>query len=666
MKIPFSIGLLAIGSAAFAQTTPPAVTLKEVTVTGNPLGSSDLVAPAAQLSGTNLLLRSQTTVGETLSGTPGVSSTYFGPNASRPTIRGLEGDRIRILNNSGASTDVSSLSFDHAMAADPITIERIEVLRGPAALLYGGSAIGGVVNLIDNRIPQAPQTGISGRADLGFATANRERGGGVLLEGGNGRVVLHADAFSRRTSDVRVPVDLACTQDGVTRVQRRICNSAGETRGGAVGGSVFFDRGYVGASASTYRNDYGAVAEDEVTIGMRSNRYAVEGELRDLGVIASLKAQASRTDYRHTEFEAGAPGTLFRNEGDDLRIEARHRKFGSLDGVIGVQVDRNDFSADGAEAFAPYSRTRQKALFAYEELGLSWGKLTFGARAENVEVTSFGNPVVARFATGTREFSPTSFAAGVLWNVAPGWQLTSNLAATQRAPKDYELFANGPHVATGAWEVGDPALGVERSRNVDVGVQWRQGPNAFRANAFRNRFSNYISLESTGNVIVDEEEGEEIPEFAYRPVRARFHGLEASGTARLLDGPQTVDLELRTDIVRAKNADTGEPLPRIAPWRAGATLAWARGAWGARLGFDHFAAQRRVPAGNLPAAAYTLWNAAVTYRMEVRESTLLWYARLDNATDKLAYSATSILTQTAPGKAPLPGRSVKIGLQVNF
>ncbi|RYX88480.1 MAG: TonB-dependent receptor, partial [Comamonadaceae bacterium] len=509
--------ILSLAAPALAQTAAPAPgsTLREVTVTGNPLGATDLVTPAASYSGQELLLRQATTIGETLVNTPGVSSTYFGPNASRPVIRGLDGDRIRILGNGGANLDVSGLSYDHAVTADPISIERIEVLRGAGALMYGGSAVGGVVNVIDNRIPREPlfdaKGGVSGKADVGLATANRERGGGLLLETGTDKYALHVDVFDRRTSDVRVPLGLSCTQSGVTVVRNSICNSAASTNGGALGGSVFFDHGYLGASVSTYRNNYGTVAEDEADIRMRTDRFALEGEVRNLGGwLQSIKGQFSHSDYRHTEFDAGAPQTTFKNRGDELRLEARHKTvntgLGALDGVLGLQLDTSRFSADGAEAFAPYSRTRQAALFAYEELGMSWGKLTFGARVEDVQVDSQGNPTVPRFAPASRDFRPLSYALGALvdpdkaglknWG---GWQATSNLSWTQRAPKDYELFADGPHGATGVYEVGNPAFGKEKSVNVDAGLKWKSGANTFAVSAFVNDFRNYLSLESTGN-----------------------------------------------------------------------------------------------------------------------------------------------------------------------
>lgn len=687
--------ILSLGSLALAQPAPGAASatsaapsLREVTVTGNPLGAADTVAPAAALSGEGLALRAKPTFGETLDGLPGVSSSYFGPNASRPIIRGLDGDRIRILQNGGATVDASALSYDHAVPADALVAERIEVLRGPAALLYGGSAVGGVVNVIDNRIPREKLDGVSGKADLGFASGNKERGGAAMVEAGNDRYAIHVDAFDRRTSDVRVPTQLGCEKPGAPGLASRICNSASESKGGSVGGTLFLDRGYIGASASTFRSDYGTVAEDDVTIGMRSNRYVVEGEYR-LGtpLIESVKARVSHTDYRHTEYEGGEAGTTFLNRGNDLRIEARHAPIGLLNGVVGLQAENTHFSADGEEAFAPRSRTQSTALFVHEELTTQWGKLTFGGRTEQVQVESYGNPDIDRFDIGKRTFHPGSAAVGALVNVAPQWQLTSNLSYTQRAPKDYELFANGPHVATGAWETGDSALGLEKATSLDLGAAWKDGPHRFAVNAYASDFSNYIGLTPSGDVLSEEgvrnpADGDGLPEYRYQGVRARFYGLEASGTVRLwgasglaaapgIVADSTLDLLLRGDLVRATNRDTGEPLPRIAPARVGATLAWSQGPWRVGGGFDALAAQDRVPSdGTRSTAGYTLWNASLGYRTQAQfgatRSSLLWYARLDNISDRLAYSATSILTTTAFPKSPLPGRSLKVGLQATF
>lgn len=669
---------------ARAQDAPPrsdataAPTLSEVTVTGNPLGAEQIVAPASTLSGENLLLQRAATLGDTLRELPGVSSSYFGPNAGRPSIRGLDGDRVRILQNSGASFDASSLSYDHNTPIDPLAIERVEVLRGPAALLYGGSAQGGVVNVIDNRIPRepvaGPEGGVTGRADASWSSGDAQKAGAALIEGGNDRYALHVDAFARNAGDTAVPVALECTRPGSPALARRICNSANRASGGAVGGTAFFDRGYLGASLAGYRSDYGTVAEEDVTIGMRSTRAALEGLWRNPGgLIESVRGQFSHGNYRHTEYEGSEAGTVFTNRGNELRLEARHRALGRLQGVWGLQWEGNEFSALGEEAFVPTSRTRTAALFAQEELGTDWGKLTFGARAEQVRVRSLGSDETDRFTTGTRRFTPGSGAVGALVNVASGWQLTGNLAYTQRAPKDTELFANGPHLATGTWEQGNPGLGLEKSASIDVGVKWKDGAHRFALTAFASRYGNYIGLLPTGAT----REGD-LPEYVFTGVKARFAGLEASGTVRLLgqqgvwrgagggEGTSVLDLDLRADLVRATNTSTGQPLPLIAPARVGATLRWAEGPWGVRLGFDHSMAQHRVPEGNRVTAGYTLWNASVTWRQKLGRAQLQWYARVDNLSNRLAYSASSILTQSAFGRAPLPGRSLRVGVQATF
>ncbi len=669
----------AASASTFAQTTraPQEPTLQPVIVTGNPLGASDVVAPAQVLQGTSLLLRQASTLGEALNGLPGVSSTYFGPNASRPIIRGLDGDRIRILSNSGATIDASALSYDHAVALDPIAVERIEVLRGPGALLYGGSAIGGVVNVIDNRIPKERIQGVTGKVDFGLSSGNSGKNGAFLIETGNDKFALHADVSARSSGDVSVPIALACTNPSSPASAKKICNSAADAKSGAIGGSMFFGQSRIGLSVSSFNTNYGTVAEDEVTIDMKSTRTALDADFKIGGLIDSVQLQASKTRYKHTEFEGTTVGTEFKNSGNDLRLQAKHAKVGNLTGVIGLQLDNYRFSADGAEAFAPYSKTGQSALFLYEEAAFNWGKLSFGGRMEDVKVQSFGNPNIARFTPAERSFKPTSYAAGALVNVSPAWQLTSNFASSQRAPKDYELFADGPHIATAAYEVGDPNLRKEKSTSLDVGARWKSGAHFAQVNVFNSRFKNYTFLGITGNSRgadaelnpvdaagdgVADGSGEDIfPEYAYSQVKARFTGFELAGNWRLMDAASKLDLQWRVDSTRATNATAGQALPRISPLRVGAALAWAQGAWGAKLGFDRNAAAR-----DGSAAAYTLLNAALTYKIKAKDADLLWFARLDNAGNKLAYSATSILTTSAPGKAPLPGRSLKVGLQAQF
>jgi iron complex outermembrane receptor protein len=316
----------------------------------------------------------------------------------------------------------------------------------------------------------------------------------------------------------------------------------------------------------------------------------------------------------------------------------------------------------GDEAFAPFSRTRSQALFVHEELPTDWGQVTAGARWESVRVESLGNPELSRFdeGIGTQKFSPFSLAMGAVFKLSPAWSLTGNAALTQRAPKDYELFANGPHLATNAWEIGNKELGLEKSKSLDAGLEWKSGPHRWNVTAFVSQFANYIGLMNT------EEVEDDLPVQRYQGVKSQFRGLEASGRQRLWQNTSTLDLDWRVDTVRATNIRTGEPLPRIAPLRLGATLVHGQGPWRAKLGADWHAAQKRVPEGSVATGSYTLVNASVSYRQKLDATVLNWFARLDNLTDQLAYSATSILTSTAFGKSPLPGRSFKLGVQASF
>ncbi len=675
-------------SAVWAQSQPGATPstfttpLQEVTITAQPPTPAGLSAPVQQLSGAALAQRLGSTLGETLDNLPGIANSAFGPNVGRPVIRGLDGDRIRILQNSGANMDVSGLSFDHALPIDPLTTERIEVLRGPATLLYGSSAIGGVVNVIDNRIAHEPmfdaQGGVLGKAELRAGGAALERSSGALVEAGNDKWVLHLDAFDRSTRNLSVPKLMACTVNGVTTMQRRVCNSASDAQGTAGGATLLLDRGYLGLSASEYRSTYGTVAEPDVTIGMLRRHQVMEGEWRDAaGLLQALKFQWGHTRYSHTEYPGAATGTRFDNGGNELRLEAKpyaqHWAHGmQLQGVVGLQRDGNQLAVQGDEAFVPPSRTLSNAVFTHQVLTTGWGQLSAGARAESVAVRN-------QTTGADKHFSPFSVALGGMRNLRQGeaqngWQLSSHLSWSQRAPKDYELFANGPHAATGTFEVGNANSALERATQWDLGGEWKQGPHKVSLTGFVSDFANYLSLQATGTL----DPTHSLPVYALEGVRARLVGLESSATLRMVGGSQaflspdarhgTLDLALRADGVRADDLTHNQPLPRIAPMRVGADWVWAHQAWGARFGFTHAAAQHRVPqAGDVTTAAYTVWNAGVNYQARSAGTRWLLFAKLDNLTNQLAYSSTSVLTQTMGANAPpLAGRSVKLGMQANF
>ena len=670
----------ALGSAsaaplafAQAQPAPAATTLPAVTVTGNPLGTGELTVPVTTLSGDALVLRRGSTLGETLDRLPGVSASYFGPNASRPIIRGQDGDRIRVLSNSGASLDASSLSNDHAVAIDPLAVDRIEVLRGPAALLYGGSAVGGVVNTIDNRIPRAALGAPSGAVELRLGGASSQRGAGALLEAGGSGFALHADAFWRKTDDLKVPAFDRPVEDGTQR-RTTIVNSASRADGGALGGSLVWDHGYLGASVDTYRTTYGTVAEEDVTIRMNRDKFGLAGEWRDLaGPFKSVRGQVHLTDYQHREIEgSGEVATTFKNRGTDARLELEHVPFTLggrlLSGVVGLQTENARFSALGEEAFVPGTRTAQTAAFVHEELALQSGKLTFGGRLERTRADSDGDAADAespRFgAAQSRKFDTGSLAVGGLLNLDPQWQLTGNVAYTERAPTFYELYANGVHVATAAFERGDATMAKERGTNLDIALQWKRGADRVRVGAFASRFDNYIALLRSGDPdFVDGNES--FPVYAFRGVGARFSGFEIDGSWRALAGSSTLDVDARMDLVRASNRDTGEPLPRIAPRRLAVGTSYATGPWSGRAEVVNVARQSRVPGDDSPTGGYTLVNLSGSYRIALAGGTdALLFVKLDNVGDRLAYSATTI--STVRPLAPLAGRSLSAGLRVSF
>jgi iron complex outermembrane receptor protein len=498
-----ALGLFLLAPLARAQHGEPAAQrLDPVVVTGNVLRSAETIAPVSVLQGDDLVRQRGSTVAETLRGQGGVAATWFGPNSNRPVIRGLDGDRIRMLSNSGASLDASSLSFDHAVPIDPLVVERIEVLRGPAALQYGGNAIGGAVNAIDNRIPKRPQAGLLGAGEMRLGGATNERGASALLEAGNGAFAWHADAFGRNTSDLRVPRFTPIEDGTALRETDRVRNSASRTHGGALGGAATFANGFVGLAVDRHESRYGIVVEPDVTIDMLRDHVAAAGEWRDLGgPVRTLRAQLNHTRYRHEEVEGtGEIGTTFKTEGFEGRLEAEHAPIAGMRGVVGLQLDDADFSALGEEAFVPNTRTRRRAVFVVEELPWSLGTLGFGARIERAQVDSDGDadPAAPQFGPAvSRDFTPKSVSLSQTVKAGGGWAITGTLSRTERAPTSFELYAQGVHAATGAYERGDAALAAERGTQLDVSARWGERTDRVRLSAFAARYSGFIALDAT-------------------------------------------------------------------------------------------------------------------------------------------------------------------------
>ncbi|WP_020167010.1 MULTISPECIES: TonB-dependent receptor [Methylotenera] len=657
---------------AFAEETN--IELAPVAITGNPLGveSDELVVPVSVLNGRELSLRREGTIGETLNGIPGVTATQFGPNASRPVIRGLDAERVRIMQNGVGILDASSLSFDHAVSVDPLIIEQIDVVRGPAALLYGGSAVGGVVNAIDHRIPKEQLDGITGRAETRFGGPDNTRNGAAVVDVGNGQFAIHADVYKRQTDDLDINGFAVSKRkseaDGTPRENRgKLVNSSSDGDGGAVGAALTFDNGYAGVSYSTMNNNYGTVAEEAVRIDMKSDRWDVASEFTDLGnVINRVKFRMAHTDYEHVELEDGEVGTTFKNRGVEGSFEAGHAPIqtglGTLNGVIGYQFSNTNFEALGEEAFVPGVNSQSHAVYLYEELPIAGSekaqhKITFGGRLGHASVDSKDN---ANFGVGqNNSFNPNSFALGGLYSLNEQWSLTSNLSHNERAPSYFELYANGAHIATGQFELGNTNFDVEKSNGIDAQIRWKEGKNSFSIGTYYTRFDNFIGLFNTGNsreLVLGS--GDFLPEAQFRAVPAVFKGLEAEGKFNVANN---LDLTVRGDYVHAKETRTNDYLPRISPLRLGAGLQYSLNRFSVRLDALHAFKQDNTAENELATDSYTNVSAIVAYKLPTKLNLEL-FAKANNLLNDEIREHASFLKDISPAGE----RSLLVGLRGDF
>jgi iron complex outermembrane receptor protein len=663
--------------------------LSEVVVRDRSTGA-DLAGegrPGISLAGPALDERRATTLGETLAREPGMASSGFGPNAGRPVVRGQDGDRIRLMHNGTGSVDASALSFDHATTIEPLVLDRIEVLRGPAALRFGSTAIGGVINGIDTRIPTAPITTPGGRAEVRAGGADAQRAAVGVLEGGSGAFALRADAFTRATSDLRIPGDARSMRrrmlDAIgapnrMQPQDRLPNTWSLSEGGSLGGSAIWDRGHLGLAVGTLRSRYGTPAEEGVEIGLHKETVDLGGEWRDLnGPVHMLRLRVNHSDYEHQEKQrdSGSIDTTFRNRGSEARLEAVHAPLGVWKGLVGLQSSGSDFAAIGQESYVPRTRSRGNALFAVEETSRGPWRIVIGVRGEQTDVGSAGAGVdgPTRFGEAReRRFAAVSTAATVERQLGGGLTATAVAAQAQRAPSYYELYADGPHAATGAYEIGEPLAAKERSRSFEAGLRWGGGDGErYAVTAYRTRFRNYLDLAPTGRLRTPLDEvvnagsvDEVLPEFAYRQVPALFEGAEAQARWRLAQGPSgIVYVDGSLDFVRAQRSDTSEPLPRIPPLRATLALSWQRGPLTLRSSLTRASSQTRVAANELPTDGYTLLDAWATWRLRQAGGTA-WelFLRGTNLTDAEVRNHASLLKDIAPSG----GRSVLAGIRAIF
>ncbi|MGQ2965813.1 TonB-dependent receptor [Methylophilus sp.] len=647
-------------TALHAEEHSHTLDLDNVPVTGNPLGvaSDDMVVPVSVLGGRELSLRRQGTLGETLNGIPGVTATQFGPNASRPIIRGLDGERVRIMQNGVGILDAGSLSFDHAVAIDPLVIEQIDVVRGPAALLYGGSAVGGVVNAIDHRIPKEPLNGATGRAEARFGGPDSTRNGAAVVDVGNGTFAIHADVYTRETSNLDIPGYAVSKRkalaDGEARTNNgKLGNSSANADGAALGAAWTFDTGYLGISYANMNNNYGVVAEDNVRIDMDQQRWEMAGEVRELrGPIQKLKLRMAHTDYQHVELEDGEAVTTFKNRGMEGSLEATHVPWAGINGVVGYQLQNTRFQALGEEAFVPNVVTQSQALYVYEELPIDKHKITFGARFGETSVNSTADDKFTQ--AFNNRFNPNSFALGGLYTLNDAWSATANLSHNERAPSYFELYANGEHAATGQFEVGSANLDKEISNGIDAQLKWKANGHSITLGAYATRFQNFIGLLNSGET--DPGTGQPIANFTAVP--ALFKGLELEGKFALND---EWTLKMRGDYVHAKDTRNNEYLPRISPWRLGGGLDYRLGNWNARVDVLRAFKQNDVAENELKTDGYTNLSALLAYKLPVKYHVEL-FAKANNLLNDEIREHASFLKDISPAGS----RAILVGARADF
>jgi iron complex outermembrane receptor protein len=671
----FATSVLALALPASAEGDAPQEIVVTATVARDRI---DLASSVSVLGGADLVRDTRPQIGDTLVRLPGVSASSFGPNASRPVLRGLTGERVRVLTDGIGAFDVSNTSADHAVAIDPLTAVRIEVVRGPAALRFGGSAVGGVVNVLDQRIPTAvPEAGFALDLAAGAGTAASERslGGGAVVAlapslafriGGN---LIDTDDLRTGGFILSPPLreEAAASDDPETRalagLRGRIPNTDNRLRSAHAGIALIEGAGTLGLAVSHMENRYGVpirfnVSGDEeeaerVFLDARQTRVDLRAGLGFVrGPFERLDLRGGYADYAHVEGDLDDPddeGTLFENRAYELRVELLQRQTGNLRGAWGGQIVHRDFLAVGDEAFVPPNVSDEWGLFTVQELTLGSVILEGGARLER-------RKIVSQEADFDRGFTSLSLSGSAVWRFAPDWRLVASISRSDRPPAPEELLADGPHVGTQAFEIGDPDLGLERATAAEIGLRGRGEGWRLELAAYATRFSGFIYQEQTGEIL------EGLPVFAFRAAPARSWGLELDAGADIGElGGMRLSADVVADLVRTRIVDEG-PAPRIPPARilGGIDLSGERIDFRAEV--EHSFAQRRISGLETPTGAFTLVNLSLDWTPVTDRPDVLLSLSANNLFDAEARRHASFLKDFAP----MAGRDIRLALRMRL
>lgn len=644
--------------------------IADVVVRALPLGRAgdDVGSHVALLSGDELVHRRQSTLGDTLSGIPGVNSDTFGGGASRPVVRGQAAPRVKVLSEGAGLMDASEVSPDHAISGEPLLLEGIEILRGPSALLYGGGAIGGAVNLLDKKIPtRVPTDGGEGVAEVRLGSVDNEEAGVVGMTVGAGNFAIRVEAAARKTDDYKVP----------DQAEPRLDGSYNETSTATLGASWIGSRGYLGAAYTEQTSRYGLAGhehefegchphdeelhcdaddghdhggDDEEGHGvpevrLKSRRVDLRGELRDpLPGIENVRLRAGYTDYQHQELEEGVVSTTFTNEGYDGRIEAQHREIAGFKGVVGLQLSKSDFAAVGEESFLAPSTTKNTGLFVMEERELGDWHFEGALRQEWQEASALG--------LADAEHKPFSISGSAVWHFMPGWSGAMSLSRSQRAPSAQELYADGVHLATNTYEMGDSSLDVETANALELTLRKTAGSTTASVSAYHYVYDDYIFARTL-------DQFEDFRLIRYSQADATFTGLEGEVRQQLTPW---LSATVFGDYVRGELKGDGGNLPRIPAARVGVRAEAFAGPWSGDVEYSRTFKQADIAAFESETPGYNMVNATVAYDVDLAGVKSQVFLRGTNLLDELAFNHASFLAETAPQR----GRNLVVGVRARF
>ena len=610
-----------------------AIYLEAVPITANPLSLSndEMVHPIYILGGPELERQKSSSLGNMLDNIPGVNNSSWGNSIGRPVIRGMDRNRIKILNNGTEIRDVSNMSGDHGISYDSLSAEQIEIVRGPESVIYGGGAIGGVINVIDYRIHPEFIDGIVGKYDASSGGAGNENSASMLIDFGADNLMYHLDIYKRDAKNLKIPGSsvsqrLAESDPEFTRDKYgrdTLQNSYSETMGGALGASYFFDKGRMGISFAKHEQEYGTILEDASYIDLASNNIKYELEMQDLSpLVNKFKIKLSHSDYEHMEIEDGATELDYFDKGGDAKFEFVHSLFSQAGGVVGLDLNAFRFSQKNG-SFAPNNQRKGLALYTMERFKVGDHNVTFGIRHDyhDYKANSFtsddGAAVAGGVETSTsfveteKTFNVTSASVGSSSKISENWTLGLSIAHTERAPSQDELFVYGEHHATEIIEQGSRVLKDERSNSIDATLSWTSLGNTLSLTPYYKDFSSYIALLNTGTVQYHEHDGEEeaLPVYLHQNIPAEFYGFEFQGNINLASN---YGLNYWGDYVRAKNKDGGD-LPRIPPLTLGSSFYYEWNTLNANLDLVHVFSQTDIGPNELKTDDYTDLSMTINY-----------------------------------------------------